>query len=75
MSFKQRVSLRVEPGISFLCRKYLGDEAIKFLFLKKISKIKKKLEINTLTLLEISFSIIMAHLLIWQQYKGEYKQT
>ena len=28
MFFKQRVSLRVEPGISFLYIKYLGDEAI-----------------------------------------------
>ena len=58
MCFKQRVSLRVEPGILFLYKKYPGDEAIKFpLFKKKTSKIKNKkleLEINTLTLLEIS---------------------
>ena len=39
MFFKQRVSPRVEPGISFLYRKYLGDEAIKFpLFKKKVVK-------------------------------------
>ena len=31
MFFKQRVSLRVEPGISFFYRKYLSDEAIKLL--------------------------------------------
>ena len=34
MLFKQKVSLPVEPGISFLYRKYLVDEAIKFPFKK-----------------------------------------
>ena len=40
MFFKQRVSQRVEPGISFLYRKHLGDKA-NFLCLKKNSKIKR----------------------------------